>query len=91
MNYKLVKILEPMYRSDILVQIVLDGSLLITLLFIIVLEALSIEIRSGCPELFHADNLELVSETVEGLRWRQEAWKGKLESKGLTVKDVNNE
>ena len=42
-------------------------------------------------ELLYANNLELVSETGEGLRWRQEAWKRKLESKRLRVKEVNND
>ena len=42
------------------------------LLFIIVLEALSRNIRSGCPEkLLHAVDLELVSETLEGLKGRR--------------------
>ena len=46
------------------------------LFFIIVLEALSREIRSGCPEeLLYADDLAFVSETLEGLKGRLEAWK----------------
>ena len=36
-----------------------------------VLEALSREMRSGCPELFFADDLTLVSLALK------EAWKGK--------------
>ena len=43
------------------------GSVLSPLLFIIVLETLSKEIRSGCSEqLLYADDLTLVSETLEG-------------------------
>ena len=46
------------------------------LFFIIVLEALSREIRSGCPEeLLYADDLAFVSETLQGLKGRLEAWK----------------
>ena len=47
------------------------------LLLIIVPEALSREIRSGCPEeLIYADDLVLVSETFEGLKGKQEIGKG---------------
>ena len=46
------------------------------LFFIIVLEALSREIRSGCPEeLLYADDLAFVSETLEGLKGRLEVRK----------------
>ena len=49
------------------------------LLFIIVLEALSREITSGCSEeLLYADHLALISETIEGLKGKLEAWKGVL-------------
>ena len=57
------------------------------LLFIIVLEAVSREIRSGCPEeLFYADHLVLISETFEGLKGKLEAWKGVLISKKVESK-----
>ena len=40
-----------------------QGSVLSPLLFIMVLEALSLEFRSGCPwELFYADDLVLIAE-----------------------------
>ena len=63
-----------------------QGSVLSPLLFIIVLEALSREMRSGCPEeLLYADDLALVSETVELLKDKLEAWKHSLELGGLRV------
>ena len=34
---------------------------------------------------YHDDDFELVSETLQGLKWRLEAWKGALESKGQRV------
>ena len=44
------------------------------LLFIIVLEALSRYIRSGCPhKMLYADDLELISETLKGLEGRRKA------------------
>ena len=55
------------FTDNFLVQVGLDkGSVLHPLLFILVLEAQSREIRSGCPEeLFYADDLALVHETLE--------------------------
>ena len=73
----LVKIVQSMYSNarsrvrvsgsfsdDFLVQVGLhQGSVLIHVLFIIMLKALSREVRSGCPkELFYAGGLALVSE-----------------------------
>ena len=96
----LVKIGQSMYRNaqscvrvnctvtdDFLVQVGLNkGSVLSPLLFTIVLDAISREISSGCPqELFYADDLALVPETIEGLKGRLETWKGTLESEGLKV------
>ena len=71
------------FSADFLVQFGLhQGSVLSFLLFIIVLEALSREIRPGCPkELLCADDLALVSETFECLKGRLEAWTGALVSK----------
>ena len=63
-----------------------QGSVLSPLLFIIVLEALSREITSGCPEvLFHVEDLEFVSETLESLKGRLEALKVALKLEGLIV------
>ena len=75
------------FNVDFLVQVGLNPhSVLSPLLFIIVLEALSREIRSGCSEvLLHADDLTLVGETLEELKWGLQACKGALESKGRRV------
>ena len=58
------------YSDDISVKVgVHQGSVLSPLLFIIVLEALSKEFRTGCPwELFYADDLVVSAETPEALR-----------------------
>ena len=56
-----------------------QGSVLTYLLFIIVLEALSREMRSRCSgELLYADNLTLISESLDDLKEVREAWKGAL-------------
>ena len=53
------------------------------LLFIIGLEAIPREVRSEClEELLYADDLALVSETLDGLKGRLEAWKGDWSQKG---------
>ena len=63
-----------------------QGSVLSPLLFIIVLEALSQEFRTGCPwELLYADDLVIIDESLEGLRTRLRRWKDEMEAKGLRV------
>ena len=63
-----------------------QGSVLSPLLFIIVLEALSREFRTGCPwELFYADDLVIAAETPELLEEKLSAWKLNFELKGLRV------
>ena len=63
-----------------------QGSVLSPLLFIIVMEALSQEFRTGCPwELLYADDLVIVAETLEELKSQLKQWKNGLESKGLKV------
>ena len=63
-----------------------QGSVLSPLLFIIVLEALSRDFRTGCPkELLYADDLALVSESLDGLVEKLKVWKSEIESKGLRV------
>ena len=63
-----------------------QGSVLSHLILIMVLEALSLEFRTGCPwELFYADDLIIVAESLEELTKRLKLWKDNMESKGLRV------
>ena len=63
-----------------------QGSVLSPLLFIIVLEALSREFRTGCPwELLYADNLIISAGSKEELLVKVETWKAEMEKKGLRV------
>ena len=63
-----------------------QGSVLSPLLFVIVLEALSRDFRTGCPwELLYADDLVAMSEDLEDLKEKLATWKQHLESKGLRV------
>ena len=63
-----------------------QGSVLSPLLFVIVLEALSREFRTGTPwELFYADDLVISAETEEGLKMKLNKWKTEMEAKGLRV------
>ena len=63
-----------------------QGSVLSPLLFIIVLEALSQEFRTGCPcELLYADDLVIIAETIEELTQKLQVWRVNLENKGLRV------
>ena len=49
-----------------------------------VLEALSREFRTGCPwELFYADNLVIMSKTLNELLEKLKTWKKGMEDKGL--------
>ena len=61
-----------------------QGSVLIPLLLIIVLEALFREFREGLPmELLYADDLVPVAETEELLMEKLRKWKRGMELKGL--------
>ena len=61
-------------------------SVLSSLLFIIVLEALSRKFHVGCPwETLYAGDLVIIPETFEGLMTKMAVWKNGLESKGLKV------
>jgi hypothetical protein len=52
----------------------------------LVLEALSIEFRVGCPwELLYADDLVIISESLEDLLGKLKSWKAGMEAKGLRV------
>ena len=63
-----------------------QGSVLSPLLFIIVLEALSMEFRTGCPwELLYADDLVIVSDDLADLQQRFDAWKSGMKAKRLRV------
>ena len=63
-----------------------QGSVLSTLLFTIVLKALSGHFRKGLPWLlFYADDLILLAESREILIKQIRIWKEGLESKGLRV------
>ena len=61
-----------------------QGSVLSPLLFVIVLEALSCDFRTGTPWEQYADDLVISAET-EGLKMKLNKWKTEMESKGLRV------
>ena len=63
-----------------------QGSVLSPLLFVIVLEALSHEFRTGTPwELLYADEVVISAETEERLKMKLNKWKTEMEAKGLRV------
>ena len=63
-----------------------QGSILSSLLFTIVLEALSSVFREGLPwELLYADDLVVMAESEEELLERVRTWKEGMEAKGLRV------
>ena len=63
-----------------------QGSVLSPLSFIIVLEALSREFRTGCPwELLYGDDLVLLADTMDELLSKLGNWKKRLEARGLRV------
>ena len=63
-----------------------QGSVLSPLLFIIVLKALSREFRSGVPwEDLYADDLVIITESLEECVRRLLTWKEAMEKKGLRV------
>ena len=69
-----------------------QGSVLSPLLFIIVLEALSREFRTGTPwELLYADDLVISAETEEGLKMKLNKWKTEMEAKGLKSQHRENQ
>ena len=64
-----------------------QGSVLSPLLFIIMLEALSREFRSGVPwEDLYEDNLVIIAELLEECVRRLLTWKEAMEKKGLKSK-----
>ena len=63
-----------------------QGSVLSPLLFIIVLEALSREFRSGVPwEDLYSDDLVIIAESLEECVRRLLTWKEAMKKKGLRV------
>ena len=63
-----------------------QGSVLSPLLFLMVLEALSQEFRTGCPwELFYADDLVIIATSLDELKEKIAVWKNGMECKGLRV------
>lgn len=63
-----------------------QGSILSPLLFIIVMDVVTREVREGLPwELLYADDLVLVAESEEELKEKLMKWKNSMESKGLKV------
>ena len=63
-----------------------QGSVLSPLLFILVLEALSREFRTGAPwELLYADDLVIIADSLEQCSSKLKAWKSAMEKKGLRV------
>ncbi|MCP3657197.1 MAG: hypothetical protein GY766_20280 [Herbaspirillum sp.] len=75
------------YSEEFSVQVgVHQGSVLSPLLFIIVLQAITEEFKTGCPwELLYADDLVLIAETHKELERKFQLWKQNLESRGLKV------
>ena len=73
------------FSDDFLVQLRLHSALSF-LLFIIVLEALPVDARSGYwEELLFDNHLALTVKSVEGLKGKLKAWKAALELKGWRV------
>jgi hypothetical protein len=63
-----------------------QGSVLSPLLFVVVMDELTRQVRTGVPwELLFADDLGLLAETREELALRLEAWKSALEEGGMKV------
>ena len=63
-----------------------QGSVLSPLLFILVLEALSCEFRTGVPwELLYADDLAVIADTLEECVSKLKAWKEGMVNKGMKV------
>ena len=75
------------YSNPINVSVeVHQGSVLRETLFVIVMEALSREFRTGCPrELLYAEDLVIVAESLSELKVRLKNSKDGLEEKGLKV------
>ena len=63
-----------------------QGSVLSPLLFILVLEALSREFRTGTPwNLLYADDLLIIADTLDECKKQFKRWREEMEKKGLRV------
>ena len=63
-----------------------QGSVLSPLLFILAMEMLSKNLRTGLPwEVLYADDLVLIADSLQELENKYTAWKHGMESKGLRV------
>ena len=67
-------------------EYIYQGSVLSPFFFIIVMEALSHDFRTGCPwELLYANDLVIVAESLGELKVRLKNWKGRTKEKELKV------
>ena len=78
---------ESVYSEEFEVKVgVHQGSVLSPLLFAIVVEVITENVKMGVVnELMYADNLVIMSKDMEDLKERFWNWKDALESKGLKV------
>ena len=66
-----------------------QGSALSSLLFVIVMEALSREFRVALPrELLYTDDLVVIAEIEDELIKRPNEWKDNMENRGMRVNNV---
>ena len=73
------------YAFDVRVR-VHQGSVLSPFLFVIVLEALSMEFRTGCPwEILYADDLMVSAQSMDELLVKLRTWTSEMEKKALRV------
>ena len=84
--YKEVKVGDE-YSNSFDVRVgVHQGSVLSPLLFVIVLEALSMELRTGCPwEILYADDLMVSAQSMDKLLVKMRTWRSEMEKKELRV------
>ena len=74
------------FSEEFVVVGVHQGSVLSLLLFAIVVDNVTDNVRKGLmKKVLHADNLVLMSEMMEGLKERFLKWRSTLKSKGLKV------
>ena len=62
-----------------------EGSVLSPFLFAVVVDVTEFAREGALSELLYADDLVLMSETIEGLRNKFQKWKEAFESKGLKL------